>query len=377
MDPLSDSAPIFPTLAVGQTHASPGAATAPAATEPLTLAGRAFLDNLVRLQLLTPGSVNEFLKDYPRGLADFHDGEALGNALVQARVLTQFQLDRILAGNTHGLVLGNYRVLDRLGAGAMGVVFLGEHVMMRRRVAIKVMPVDDDCRPERLERFYSEMRALAELNHPNIVMAYDSGRGTAVPGQPMLLYLVMELVDGCNLEQYVFRDGVLPIGKACNWMRQAACGLQEAHNHRLVHRDVKPSNILLTRSEQIKLVDFGLVRHFAVRLTDPRCMLGTLDFMPPEQSIDPTSVGTHADIYALGATLFWLLTGEPPYPVATSVTAALEQLQYKPARRLRDLRPDAPVELDAVLARLLDRDPMRRPPVALSVMKYLEPFAAG
>src|SRR5205814_6427805 len=110
---------------------------------------------------------------------------------------------------------------------------------------------------------------------------------------PTLLYLVMEFVEGNDLEQYVLDYGPIPIDKACNWISQAACGLQEAHNHNLIHRDVKPSNILLTKSEQIKLVDFGLVRQFALRMTDPKALLGTLEFMAPEQSYDPSAVSSH------------------------------------------------------------------------------------
>jgi serine/threonine protein kinase len=332
------------------------------------------LDQLVRQNLLTSSFADRFLADTDIPLSSFKSAEALGSALVDSGGLTTYQMDRIMTGSTHGLVLGQYRVLDRLGAGGMGVVFLGEHMMMQRRVAIKVMPVEDDCAPTLIQRFYNEMRVLAQLHHPNIVMAYDSGRVKPPPGFPLLLYLVMELVDGCDLEQYVMLQGPVAIPHACRWISQAARGLQEAHHRGLVHRDVKPSNLLLTREEQVKIVDFGLVRQFSCRMTDPKSTLGTLDYMPPEQASDPSTVGTHADIYALGATLFWLLTGSAPYPRAGSVAAALRQLQNAPPQRLRALRPDAPVELEAILVRMLDRDPMRRPPMALGVAKFLEPF---
>src|SRR5262249_30736474 len=152
-------------------------------------------------------------------------------------------------GTTHGLVLGSHRILSRLGNGAMGVVFLAEHLLLRRRAAVKVLPVDKDCPAPLFERFYAEMRVLADLRHPNIVMAYDAGQLPAGgPGQPGLLYLVMELVSGGDLEQYVFEHGRLDVPQACEWIRQAACGLQEAHDHHLVHRDLKPSNMLLTEN---------------------------------------------------------------------------------------------------------------------------------
>jgi serine/threonine protein kinase len=343
--------------------------------EQLPPEGRAFMDGLLRLNLLSGSIAEGFLQANTPILQACDTAVALGQYLVEQGFLTQYQQNRILAGTTYGLVLGQYRVLDRLGAGGMGIVFLGEHTLMKRKVAIKVLPVDDDCPPDVVKRFYIEMRVLAQLYHPNIVMAYDSGRAEAVPGFPRLLYLVMELVDGCDLERHVLQNGPAPVGTACNWIRQAANGLQEAHNHDLVHRDIKPSNLLLTKDGKVKLVDFGLVRQFSSTMTDPRAALGTLDFMPPEQSSDPSSVGTLADIYSLGATLFWLLTAQPVYPPVKSLMAAMKQIQDDPPRSLRSLRPDAPVELEVVLRRLLDRDPTRRPPMALNVVKSLAPFA--
>jgi serine/threonine protein kinase len=340
----------------------------------LSESSRAFLRHLEGLQLLSGTSIKRFLQD---GKHNFPTARDLGEALVRADLLTTYQLDRVMAGTTQGLVLGNYRVLDRLGSGGMGVVFLAEHTIMKRRVAIKVMPVDRDCPVEHLERFYTEMRVHAALQHPNIVMAFDSGRLTSTdPSQPSFLYLVMELVDGQDLERYVHEHGPQPIGKACEWICQAACGLQEAHNRHLVHRDVKPSNLLLTRDGRIKLVDFGLVRQYLTHITDPDTLLGTLDFMAPEQSYDPTSVGSQADIYALGATLFFLLTHQSPHAPSDSINEALQKLQKQPPRRLRSLRPDVPQALDDFVNRLLDRVPTARPAMALAVKKHLEPFTS-
>jgi len=360
-------------------HGGPPAVTG---IEPRSLAdnlppaAQAFLDHLVRLNLVTPSMAGSFLNENFGRLAELDGAGLIGEALVQSQLLTPYQLDRVMAGSTHGLVLGNYRVLARIGAGSMGIVFRGEHALMRRKVAIKVLPVDDGCPQAMLQRFYNEMRVLAQLNHPNIVTAYDSGRVPSQAGLPLLLFLVMELIDGSDLELYVQRHGAVAIATACKWICRAAAGLQEAHNHGLIHRDVKPSNLLLANNGQIKLVDFGLVRQFANGLTDPKTMLGTIEYMSPEQATDPSSVGTHADIYALGATLFLLLTGHPPYPSATNLRASLRQLQTDPPRRLRQFRPEAPEQLDAILTRLLDRDPLRRPPMALNVMRLLEPFAA-
>jgi len=343
----------------------------------LPAASRTFLDSLVRIHLVGPSHIGLFLRDAARRPDQLANPDSLGHALVQAGVLTPYQLDRIQAGTTHGLILGNHRVLERLGSGSMGVVFLAEHTLLRRRVAVKVLPVDEHLPPSLLERFYGEMRVLADLHHPNVVTAFDAGRlPPAHPGSPSLHYLVMELVPGGDLEQFVCDNGILPMAQACNWIRQAACGLQEAHDHHLIHRDIKPSNMLLTTDRQIKLVDFGLARHFCSQITDPTCLLGSLEFMAPEQSLDPSAVDGRADIYGLGASLFWILSGQTPFAEEKSVARALRALQYDRPRRLRQFRPDAPPELDALIDKMMDRDPGQRPALPVAVMNALTRFAA-
>jgi response regulator RpfG family c-di-GMP phosphodiesterase/tRNA A-37 threonylcarbamoyl transferase component Bud32 len=348
-----------------------------AAATRLPPASQAFLDRILTLKLLTPSSAERFLHNTaPPDEGGFESADTLGQAMVKAGLLTEYQVDRVTVGTTHGLVLGNYRVLERLGAGGMSYVFLAEHCLMKRRVAVKVLPMDEDCPTSVRDRFYAEMRVLAELHHPNIVLALDAGELPS-PGDrlPPLIYLVMELVSGGDLEHYVLRHGPRPLAQACDWTRQAACGLQQAHDAHLVHRDVKPSNLLLSELGQVKVVDFGLVRQFASNLTDPRALLGSVEFMPPEQSFDPSAVGGEADIYGLGATLFWLLTGEPPYPVTRSVGAALRMIQQDAPRRVKQLRGDVPSELDEWVARMLARDPRARPAMPLTVMNALAPFA--
>jgi response regulator RpfG family c-di-GMP phosphodiesterase len=335
----------------------------------------AFLNRLVEQRLLDCSAVEDFLRDRGERLGAWAGEEQLGYALVQAGLLTRYQLQCVLAGNTHGLVLGSYRIRERLGSGGMGVVYVAEHWLMKRRAAVKVLPVDEDCPHSVLQRFYSEMRVLAELHHANIVLAFDAGEAPPPgPDMPGLIYLVMELIDGGDLDRHVLDNGPRPVAEACEIIRQAACGLQAAHDRHLVHRDIKPSNILLARGGEVKLVDFGLARQFCSRLTDPRALLGSVEFMPPEQSYDPSTVGKEADIYGLGATLFWLLTGEAPYPFAPNVGQTLRTLQREPPRALRSLRPDAPPALEALIAQMLDREPARRPPLPLAVMNALTPF---
>jgi response regulator RpfG family c-di-GMP phosphodiesterase len=337
---------------------------------------RAFVNELVALELISPAAVEQFLEKNAGHLEEFDEPRALGSAFVEAGLLTPYQLDRLVAGTTHGLILGNYRVLDRMGGGSVCVVFLAEHFLMKRRVAIKVLPVDDDFPADILERFYAEMRVLADLHHPNIVLAYDAGRlPPPRPREPALHYLVMELVSGGDLEQYGNEHGPLPVAQACDFIRQAACGLQEAHDHHLIHRDIKPSNLLLTAQGQVKVVDFGLARQFTSNLTAPRTLLGSIEFMAPEQALDATAVSAQADIYGLGATLFWLLTGELPYPPKKTIGEALRALQEERPRRLRTLRRDAPEELEALLDGMLERDPRQRPAMPVAVMHALHRFA--
>ncbi len=332
--------------------------------------GSQFLEQLVGLGLVPSEAVHSFLEERLGRLPEYTGEVEVGRALIDAGLLTSFQLDRVLAGHTHGLTLGNYRLLDQIGSGGMGLVFLGEHRLMKRRVAIKVLPVDDDCDHNLRQRFYGEMKLLAELNHPNIVQAFDAGEVAASgPHLPALTYLVMELIAGGDLEHYVEKNGPIPIARACDWGRQAAQGLQAAHDLHVVHRDVKPSNLLLTTRGNIKLVDFGLAHQFCSQLTDPRALLGSVEFMAPEQSHDPTSVGPEADVYGLAATLFWLLTGETPYPYSPNIGSALRSLQTNSPRRLSDLRPDVPPDLDDLVDRMLNRDPSTRPtPLAISTV---------
>ena len=243
-------------------------------------------------------------------------------------------------------------MLEELGKGGMGVVYLAEHRLMQRRVAVKVLPVEDDCPAAVRQRFFAEMRVLAELSHPNIVHGprrRRAARATATPpGADLPRHGVVE---GGDLEQHVIKPAACcGVAEACDYVRQAAAGLQAAHDRHLVHRDLKPSNLLLTAAGQVKLVDFGLARQFCSRLTDQRALLGSVEFMPPEQSHDPSSVGKEADVYGLGATLFWLLTGEGPTRPPAHIGQALRQLQEQPPRAWRAPCPKSPAELEELVA---------------------------
>lgn len=332
---------------------------------------RDLLQDLVAIGLADSASVKRFLAESLDRLPNFIHRERAAQALVHARLITGYQRDRLLAGNTFGLILGPYRVLDRLGGGSVGVVFLAEHIHLHRRVAIKVLPVDNELPAEIRERFHTEMRILASLAHPNVVSAFDAGiLDSNEPGSPSLHYLVLELVSGGDIEQYVVQNGPATIEQGCEWARQAASGLQAAHDRHLIHRDLKPSNLLLTETLQVKVVDFGLARHFASTLTQPKSLVGSLEFMSPEQCLEPSHVGPPADIYGLGACLFWTITGHLPISNDGSIEGMVQALRSDRPRRLKEFLPDVPPALDAFMARMLARDPAHRP-TALEVMIQL------
>lgn len=307
-------------------------------------------------------------------LSSVTDPEAMLNQLVEHKLLTEYQVSRLRSGNRAGLVLGNYRVLAVLGVGGMGVVYRAEHVIMRRQVAIKVLPVSAREDPQLLVRFLAEMRAIAQLQHPNIIAALDAGK-TRLDEDRILHYFVMEYVAGCHLEEYVRGHGCLTPATACDLIYQVAGALEEAHQHQLVHRDIKPSNIMVTPEMQAKLLDFGLARHFLNRrLTVPGILLGTVDFMSPEQVNDASNVDIRADIYGLGGTLYWCLTRRTPFPEQNDLTQDLIRRLTQPALPVRTWRTDIPVELEAVVSRMLATNPDERYATPQAVMRALLPF---
>jgi len=347
----------------GQTSRLPG----PAATQ---------VAELQAAGLLGPAAAEELAAKAKDRLNLLTKPERVLAALVHYGFLTEYQRKRVESGNTFGLVIGNYRVLDRLSSGTVGVVFLAEHVALKRRVAVKVLPADETVHPDRIARMRTEMELLARFDHPHVVGVYDAG---VLPPpsewQPTLHYMVLELVSQGDLEQFVYANGPQPVGAACEWARQAAAGLAAAHAHGLAHRDLKPSNVLLTAARRVKLSDFGLARHFASTLTPRPGLLGSLEFMAPEQAVDPTTAGPPADVYGLAGILFWTLTGELPYPKASSLAEALTAIKTTPPRRLKELKPDIPDGLDTLISRMFRRNPAERP-TAQDVYDALARFAA-
>jgi response regulator RpfG family c-di-GMP phosphodiesterase/tRNA A-37 threonylcarbamoyl transferase component Bud32 len=347
----------------------------PGSGPPKRSSSEALIEDLLATSLIHPEDWAALPAEDRERLVRCPEREKALTELVQAGLLTDYQAARVGAGTTFGLVLGNYRVLDRIGAGGMAVVFKAEHVEMRHQVALKVLHMTRDQDPRLQTRFMAEMRAVARLRHPNVVAAVDAGRVTAPgPDGAVLWYLVMEYVPGMDLEEYVLSRGPLPIAKACNVGHQIASALAETAKFNLVHRDIKPSNVILTAEEQAKLLDFGLSLRGDHRLTQPGTVLGTLDFMAPEQARDASTADVRADIYGLGGTLFWCLTGQLPFPNEGGITEVLLQRLTQPAPSLRSVMPDAPPELDAVLARMMALNPDDRYQCPQAVMRALLPF---
>jgi len=335
------------------------------------------LDDLVQATMIHREDWDKLSPEVRNGLEATTNAKHLLPRLVEAKLLTQYQADRIAVGTTHGLVLGNYRVLNRLGAGGMGVVFLGEHVQLRRLVAIKVLPMSSmaDRGSTLLSRFYNEIRMIAQLQHPNIVWALDTGQLAAPdPDAPNLYYHVMEYVPGKDLEEMVRSDGPLTLSRACDIVYQAASALAEADKHHLVHRDIKPSNILVTPEGQAKLLDFGLARTLDHRHTQPGIVLGTIDYVAPEQVRDASSVDIRADIYSLGGTLYWCLTGKTPFPSDASLPQLMMRRISQPPPSVRSVRSEIPPELDDLLARMMATAADARFPTPTAVMRALLPF---
>ena len=293
--------------------------------------------------------------------------------MVRDGVLTHFQAEQFLQGKWRRFTIGRYKVLERLGAGGMGSVYLCEHKLMRRRVAVKVLPTAKADEPSSLERFYREARAVAALDHPNIVRAYD------IDQDEKLHFLVMEFVDGANFQEIIKRTGPMEVLRAAHYIRQAALGIQHAHETAgLVHRDIKPGNILVDRNGIVKILDMGLARFFhdtddiLTKKYDEN-VLGTADYLAPEQALDSHGVDIRADIYSLGATFYFILTGRPPFAEGT-IAQKLIWHQTRQPKSVRSIRPDVPEELAAILEKMMSKDPAQRYQTPMEIAELLAPW---
>ncbi len=266
-----------------------------------------------------------------------------------------------------------YQLLRLLGSGGMGSVYLAEHRVLGRPVALKVINPELLSDPGALERFRSEARAAACLNHPNVVTVYDAE--TAGDGH----FLVMEYVAGTDLARLVAGSGPLPVEAACDYVAQAALGLEHAHRHGMVHRDITPRNLMLTDNGAVKVLDFGLAYFVSEAKTGTRpaaqdVLLGSIDYMAPEQAADPHSADIRADVYSLGCTLYFLLVGQPPFPHG-QLAEKIRSHAQRPPPALGEARGDVPLGLSRVLERMLAKLPADRYQTPSEVAAALSPWS--
>lgn len=344
---------------------------------------RAFLANVRQSGLLTDVELARVENELPPS----NRGRTVARALIEKGLLTRFQAERLLVGRTSGFLLGQYRVLDQIGRGGMGRVFKAEHRTMGRIVALKVLAPDLLRTDRAQELFLREVRAAAQLVHPNIVTAYDANE---IEGR---YFLVLEYVDGPNLEQLVRRQGPLPVGQACDYVRQIAHGLQCAHLQGMVHRDVKPANILVQRRGLhgddiglVKISDFGLARfhnaadefagHPGTILTKDNTVMGTPDYLSPEQARSLHKTDIRSDLYSVGCTFYYLLTGEVVFPGGSTLDKLIRHGTQK-ALSVRDMRPEVPAEVAAIVEKLLAKHPPDRYQTPAELAAALEPFAVS
>jgi serine/threonine protein kinase len=307
----------------------------------------------------------EFARGVPPDVRDFAE------EMVRDGVMTYFQSEQFLLGKWRGFTIGKYKLLERVGVGGMGQVFLCEHMFMKKRVAIKVLPPAKAEQPAALGRFYREARAAGSLEHLNIVRTHD------IDQDGNLHFIVMDYVDGPNLLDVVKKYGAMDIGRAVSYTRQAAIALDYAFRNKIIHRDIKPGNVLIDRKGVARILDLGLARFIndhADQLTvkyDDKIVLGTADYVAPEQVANSHSVDIRADIYALGATFYFLLAGHPPFPTGT-VSQKLLWHRTKEPTAIRSIRPEVPDNLASILAKMMAKDPRGRYQTPAQVVAELE-----
>ena len=270
--------------------------------------------------------------------------------------------------------LGNYQLLSEIGQGAMGVVYRAEHVSLKRVVALKLLTPGWISKSQALVRFHREMEAIGRLNHPHIVTAHDAGQVEDCH------FLVTEYVEGFDLSTLVGRLGPLPLAEACELVRQAALGLEAAHQQQMVHQDVKPSNLMVTPQGQVKVLDLGLVSFLSETSDDElagETQMGTPDYMAPERWTNPRHVDIRADVYSLGCTLFKLLVGYAPFSQRLQTVDDKAAHLWEAVPSLRRQRAEIPAELERAVYRMLAKSPDDRYATPAAVAEVLKPFAQG
>lgn len=307
------------------------------------------------------------------------DPRKLAAVFEKKGLLTSWHTDKLLTGKYKGFFLGKYKLLGHIGTGGMSSVYLAEHTRMGDQRAIKVLPKSRVADATYLARFQLEAKAIASLSHPNIVRAYD------IDNENDVHYIVMEHVDGPDLQQLVKQlkaDGKqMDFSTAADIIAQAARGLEHAHSKGVIHRDIKPANLLVDASDTVKLLDMGLALVSAgddesLTVANNENVLGTADYLAPEQALNSHKVDHRADIYGLGCTLYFLLTGSPPFSDGT-LAQRIAKHQTEMPKSVRELRKDCPGELEGYCVKMIQKDPQYRYQTAKDVAEVLEKFASA
>jgi serine/threonine-protein kinase len=335
-----------------------------------------FVELVAKSRLVDHAALEKFLAQFrdrfgpelPQDVGQF------SRAMVDAGLLTAWHSEKLLAGKYKGFFLGKYKLLGHIGTGGMSSVYLAEHTRLHDKRAIKVLPRTRVKDATYLARFQLEAKAIASLNHPNIVLAYD------IDNEGDVHYIVMEYVEGIDLQGLVRRDGPLPPVQAALLLAQAADGLQHAHQRGVIHRDVKPANLLLDLEGKIRLLDMGLAlvsaEEESLTVLHNENVLGTADYLAPEQALNSHQVDHRADIYGLGCTLYFLLTGRPPFPEGTLAQRIAKHQKVMPTS-IRKLREDCPGELEGICVKMMQKEAKYRYQSAAEVADALRKFASS
>ena len=295
--------------------------------------------------------------------------------LIECELITQWQAKKFLAGKYKGFFLGKFKLLGHLGSGGMSSVYLARHIVSDQLRAIKVLPRKKVADKSYLDRFYQEARIAASLNHPNVVRIYDICEEDGVH------YMVMEYAKGEDLLELVNRTGPLKFADAARYIADACNGLKHAHEKELVHRDIKPANLLLGENQDVKLLDLGLALvnqddEESLTLLYNEKVMGTADYLAPEQAINSHGVDLRADIYSLGCTLYFLLVGHPPFPDGTLAQRIANHQSVEPPS-LTTLREDVPESLLEIVDTMMCKDADERLQTCDDVQAALENFLAS
>jgi serine/threonine-protein kinase len=286
------------------------------------------------------------------------DADVVANFLIDADLITSWHSEKLFSKKYNGFFLGKYKLLRHIGSGGMSTVYLAEHTLMHRRQAIKVLPKTRVNDSSYLARFHLEAQATASLDHPNIVRCYD------VNNDGDTHYIVMEFIAGKDIQTVVKEEGPLPLELACNYMAQAAEGLANAHASNLIHRDVKPANLLVDETGVVKVLDLGLAlfsddEQASLTVAHNENVLGTADYLSPEQALNSHKVDLRADIYSLGCTLYYVLTGHPPFPDGTLAQRIFKHQSQMP-EDIRKERPEVPRDLADICTKMMQKRPEKR-----------------